>query len=101
MNGIEDQLILAIRCRKELNDDTKYTRSYFNSKVKLIINYLDTARSTDTACVTVVWEIQKELGERSAWLIESIDSDYTDISNCTPLNESSYNKLPETFSHQI
>ena len=54
MNGIKDQLILAIRCRKELNDDTKYTRSYFNSKVKLIINYLDTARSTDTACVTVV-----------------------------------------------
>ena len=31
MNGIKDQLILAIRCRKELNDDTKYTRSYFNS----------------------------------------------------------------------
>ena len=64
---------------------------YFNSTIKAIINHIF---KLENAFQEILYMIDGLINEGSGWLVESIESQYVNISTYRPLSGSSYINLP-------
>ena len=64
---------------------------YFNSTTKTVINH---KFSLKNAFQEISYRIDKQINEKSGWIVELIESQYTNISTYRSLSGSSYVKLP-------
>ena len=64
---------------------------YFNSATKTVINH---KFSLKNAFQEILYRIDNWINEGSGWIVESIESQYINISTYRPLSGSSYVKLP-------
>ena len=82
--------------KHKLNEETEFTPVYFNSVTKLIIsNKFKLGKSFQE----ILYRIDAWINNGSGWIIESIESQYINISTCKPLLRSSYIKLPTQLDH--
>ena len=73
------------------NGEIEFAPIYFDSVVKLIINH---RYNLDKSFQEMLYMIDAWINERSGWIIESIESQYINISAYEPLVGSSYIDLP-------
>ena len=73
------------------NGEIEFAPIYFDSVVKLIINH---RHNLDKSFQEMLYMIDAWINERSGWIIESIESQYINISAYEPLVGSSYIDLP-------
>ena len=64
---------------------------YFNSTTKTVIRH---KFSLKNAFEEILFRIDNWINEGSGWIVESIESQYINISTYRPLSESSYMTLP-------
>ena len=69
---------------------------YFNSSTKTIINR---RYKLDQSFQETLYRIDAWINRGSGWIIESIESQYINISAYRPLVESSYIDLPVELKH--
>ena len=91
-------LVLVFK-KTENEDKTKYDNFYSSSKAEIIINEGDVDDVFQSFYTTVITNIQKYLGKRSAWIIDSVIDHSISISKYNPLAGSSYIKLPKELDH--
>ena len=87
-------LVLVFK-RIEIEDKTKFDKSYLRSKAEIIINESDIDDVFESIYSTVISNIQKSLGKGSGWLIDSVIDHTISISKYNPLAGNSYIKLPK------
>ena len=87
-------LVLVFK-RIEIEDKTKFDKSYLRSKAEIIINESDIDDAFESIYSTVISNIQKSLGKGSGWLIDSVIDHTISISKYNPLAGNSYIKLPK------
>ena len=73
------------------NGEIEFKPVYFNSTRKTVINH---KFSFENAFQEILYRIDNWINQRSAWLVELIESQYINISTYRPLSASSYEKLP-------
>ena len=91
-------LVLVFK-KTENEDKTKYDNFYSSSKAEIIINEGDVDDVFQSFYTSVITNIQKYLGKRSAWIIDSVIDHSISISKYNPLAGSSYIKLPKELDH--
>ena len=91
-------LVLVFK-KTESEDKTKYDNFYSSSKAEIIINEGDVDDVFQSFYTTVITNIKKYLGKRSAWIIDSVIDHSISISKYNPLAGSSYIKLPKELDH--
>ena len=69
----------------------KVTPVYFNSTTKTVINR---KFSMENAFQVVLYRIDNWINKGSGWIVELIESQYSNVSTYRPLSRSSYTKLP-------
>ena len=84
----------ATLSKEKINGDAEYTSVYLNSITKTIIN-LDFEYSIDKSFEEILYRIDNWINEGSGWVVESINSEYINISKYAPLFGSSFIKLPD------
>ena len=90
--GFKHQITVKVLLKKyKHNGEIEFRPVYFNSKTKTVINHKFSLENTfqEILCMIDNW-----INERSGWIIELIESQYTNISTYRPLSESSYMDLP-------
>ena len=78
------------------NEEIEFTPVYFNSSTKTIINNRFTLQH---AFQEILYRIDSWINIRSGWIIESIESQYINISTHRPLVGSSPIDLPIELKH--
>ena len=78
------------------NDEIEFTLVYFNSSTKTIIN---NKFKLEHAFQEILYRIDAWINKESGWIIESIESQYTNISTHRPLLKSSYLDFPIELKH--
>ena len=73
------------------NEEIEFRPVYFNSTTKTVINY---KFSLEDAFQEIFCRIDNWINEGSGCIVESIKSQYIDVSTYRPLSRSSYIKLP-------
>ena len=97
MKGIKYQITINILLSKEkINGETGYSNVCFNSTTKLVIS-LDF--NLDKSFEEILCRIDHWINEGSSWIIESINSQYVNISKYSPLLGSSFTELPNKLKH--
>ena len=76
----------------KLNGEVEFAPVYFNSATKTIINH---KFSLENAFQEILYMTDVWINEGSGWILESIESQYINISIYWPLLGSSYISLPE------
>ena len=79
----------------ESEDKIKYDTFYSNSDAELIINESDIDDVFQSIYSKKISKMQKSLGKRSGWVIDSVIDHTISISRYNPLAGSSYIKLPK------
>ena len=74
-----------------LNEKIEFAPVYFNSVTKIMINHRFRLESSSQE---ILYMIDVWINEESGWNIESIESQYVNISTYRPLSGSSYICLP-------
>ena len=77
---------VLLRKKKE-NEDIEFDPVYFNSTTKTIIN---SKYMLDKSFQEILYRICNWINEGSGWMIDSIDSEYVNISIFSPLWGGSY-----------
>ena len=77
------------------NEEIEFTPVYFNSSTKTINNRF----KLEHAFQEILYRIDSWINRGSGWIIESIESQYINISNYRPLAGSSYIGLPIELKH--
>ena len=77
--------------RYKPNAEIEFRPVYFNSTTKTVINH---KFSLKNAFQEISYRIDKQINEKSGWIVELIESQYTNISTYRSLSGSSYVKLP-------
>ena len=90
----------ATLSKEKINGDAEYTSVYLNSITKTIIN-LDFEYSIDKSFEEILYRIDNWINEGSGWVVESINSEYINISKYAPLFGSSFIKLPDKLKHPM
>ena len=78
------------------NGEIEFAPVYFNSVTKLVINY---RFKLGKSFQEILYMIDAWINNRSGWMIESIESQYINISIYRPLAGSSYIDLPIELKH--
>ena len=82
--------------RYKSNEEIEFTPVYFNSSTKTIIN---NRFRLEHAFHEILYRIDAWINKGSRWIIESIESQYINISTYRPLVGSSYIDLPIELKH--
>ena len=100
MKGFKYQVTMNITLSKEkVNGDTEYASVYFTSITKIVIN-LDFEYSIDKSFEEILYRTDNWINEGSGWIVESVNSEYVNISMYSPLLGSSFIELPDELEHQ-
>ena len=75
----------------KLNGEIEFSPVYFNSVTKTVINH---RFKLETSFQETLYLINVWINEGSGWIIESIESQYINISTYRPLSGNSYTNLP-------
>ena len=75
----------------KLNGKIEFAPVYFNSTTKTVINQ---RFRLENAFQEILYMIDAWINERSGWIVQSIESQYINISTYRPLSGSSYIDLP-------
>ena len=90
--GFKYQITVKVLLKKyRCNDEIEFTPVYFNSSTKTVINH---RYILDKSFQEILYRIDAWVNGGSGWIIESIESQYINISTYRPLVESSYIDLP-------
>ena len=100
MKGFKDQITVNVTLIKEkLNGEVEHSSVYFNSTTKVVINKNFIISSIDKSFEEILYRIDNWINEGSGWIIESINSEYVNISKYAPLSGSSFINLPSELKH--
>ena len=90
--GFKYQITVKVLLKKyRSNGEIEFTPVYFNSSTKTIINH---RYKLDQSFQEILYRIDAWINRGSGWIIESIESQYINISTYRPLSRSSYIDLP-------
>ena len=90
--GFKYQITVKVLLKKyKLNEEIEFTPVYFNLSTKTIIN---NRFKLEHAFQEILYRIDAWINNRSGWIIESIESQYINISTYRPLVGNSYRDLP-------
>ena len=90
--GFKYQITVKVLLKKyKLNGEIEFAPVYFNSVTKTVINHRFRLENSfqEILYMTDVW-----INNGSGWNVESIESQYINISTYRPLSESFYMNLP-------
>ena len=92
IKGFKYQITVQILLKKyKPNGEIEFAPVYFNSVTKLVINQ---RFKLEESFQKILYRIGCWINEGSGWIIESIESQYINISTFRPLSGSSYMTLP-------
>ena len=95
--GFKYQITVKVLLKKyKLNEEIEFTPVYFNSSTKTIIN---NRFKLEHAFQEILYRIDAWINKGSGWIIESIESQYINISTYRPLVGNSYIELPMELKH--
>ena len=95
--GFKYQITVKILLKKyKPNEEIEFAPVYFNSVTKLVIN---NKFKLENFFQEILYRLDAEINNGSGWIIESIESQYINISTYKPLLGSSYIKLPTELDH--
>ena len=95
--GFKYQITVKVLLKKyKPNEGIEFTPVYFNSSTKTIINH---RYKLDQSFQEILYRIDAWINRRSGWIIESIESQYINISTHRSLEGSSYIDLPIELKH--
>ena len=99
IKGFKYQITINVLL-KEFKDDgsTEYASVYFNSTTKLVIND-DFSNSVDKSFEEILYRTHNWINEGSGWKIESVNSQYVNISKYAPLFRSFFIELPSELKN--
>ena len=90
--GFKYQITAKVLLKKyKLNGEIEFAPVYFNSVTKTVINH---RFRLENSFQEILYLIDNWINEGSGWIVESIESQYINISTYTPLSGSSYINLP-------
>ena len=90
--GFKYQITVKILLKKyKPNEEIEFAPVYFNSVTKLVIN---NKFKLEKSFQEILYRIDCWINQRSGWIIESIESQYINISTYKPLLGSFYIDLP-------
>ena len=90
--GFKHQITLKVTLKKyKLNGEIEFLPVYFNLTTKTVINHRFKLKNSFQE---VLYLIQKWINEGSGWIVESIESQYINVSTYRPLAGSSCINLP-------
>ena len=90
--GFKYQITVKVLLKKyRLNEEIEFAPVYFNSSTKTIINH---RYKLDQSFQKILYRVDAWINKGSGWIIESIESQYINISTHRPLVGSSYIDLP-------
>ena len=90
--GFKYQITVKVLLKKyKLNEEIEFTLVYLNSTTKTIINH---RFSLENAFQENLYMIDAWINEGSGFVVESIESQYINISAYRPLSGSSYMNVP-------
>ena len=101
MKGFKYQITMHVTLKKnKLNGNTEYAGVYLNSFIKTLINdnFKD---SIDKSFEESLYRLDNWINEGSGWIIESLNSQYLNISTYIPLLGSSFIELPEELNSSM
>ena len=79
MKGFKYQITVTDLLHKcKINGDTEYAPVYFNSATKTVIN--SDKHDLNKSFQEILYRIDNWINEGSGWIIESINSEYVNIS---------------------
>ena len=96
--GFKYQITVKILFKKFKSTEIELCPVYFNSTIKTVINY---KFDLDKSFQEILYRIYNWINEGSGWIVESVDSQYINISTFRPLSRSSYIKLPDELTNSI
>ena len=92
IKGFNYQITVKVLLKKyKLNEEIEFAPVYFNSVTKLVINH---RFKLEESFQEILYKIDCWINEGSGWIIESIESQYVNISTYRPLLGNSYIELP-------
>ena len=95
--GFKYQITVKVLLKKyKPNGEIEFTPVYFNSSTKTIIN---NRFKLEHAFHEILYRIDAWINKGSGWIIESIESQYINISTYRPLAGNSYIELPIELKH--
>ena len=90
--GLKYQITVKVLLKKcKPNGEIEFAPANFNSETKIVIN--DRFR-LENSFQEILYRIDIWINEGSGWIVESIESQYINISTYRPLSGSSYMDLP-------
>ena len=89
--GFKYQITLKIFLKKYKLIEIEFSPTYFKSTTKTVIN---NKFDLDKSFQEILYKIDSRINEGSCWIVESIESQYINISTYRPLIGSSYIKSP-------
>ena len=90
--GFKYQITVKVLLKKyKLNGEIEFAPVYFNSVTKTVINH---RFRLENSFQEILYMIDVWINNGSGWNVESIESQYINISTYRPLSGSSYVKLP-------
>ena len=89
--------VLLWKCKG--NGDKKFAPVYFNSATKTAIN--SDKYGLDRSFQEILYRIDNWINEGSGWIIESIQSQYVNISIYIPLSGSTYIEVPDKLKNPM
>ena len=97
MKGFKYQITVVFLLSKEKgNRDIEYSSLYFNSMTKIVIK---SEFSLGKSFQEILYRIDNWINEGSGWVVDSINSEYVNISMCNPLIGSSFAELPNELKN--
>ena len=97
IKGFNYQITVKVLLKKyKLNEEIEFAPVYFNSVTKLVINH---RFKLEESFQEILYKIDCWINEGSGWIIESIESQYVNISTYRPLLGNSYIELPIELKH--
>ena len=89
--GFKYQITLKVELKKYKGIEMEFSPDYFNSTAKTVINH---KFSLNKSFQEILYRTDNWINESSDWIIESIESQYSNVSTFRPLIQSYYVKLP-------
>ena len=90
--GFKNQITVKVSLKKyKLNREIEFRLVYFNSVTKTVTNH--TSR-LENSFQEILYMIDVWINNGSGWSVESVESQYINISIYRPLSRSSYISLP-------
>ena len=100
MRGFKYQITLHVPLKKnKLKDEAEYAGVYLNSFIKIVINK-NFEPGIDKSFEEILYRLYNWINEGSGWIIESINSQYLNISTYGPLlGSGNFIKLPKELNN--